>query len=380
MLSTALEQARITVAAPCRAMVDKSVAELASTSTTREGWHVLFATHRKARGLEGGYTLGEKVAIKVNLNGSGVFDDDASGETQLSFTNPVLLSTLLTSLVEEAGVAAADITVYDVSRIIPMRLRDTCSQGILQGASFVDRNNAVPDETAPITWSHEFSGPINHLPTCVTEATYLINLANLKGHSYGITLCGKNHFGSFINGDRLRPPQAANLHQWLTRGEMDTYSPLVDLMAHPDLGGKTVLHLPDALICAPSEGSSITKENATWQQSPFNNGFTSSILLSQDPVALDSVGADLLTNEPTIAAHNSATNSEASENYLHEAGLAAQAPSGTNYALHADIPLQTLGVHEHWNNAADKQYSRNLGKSEGIELIFLEKEALRTSS
>jgi hypothetical protein len=26
-------------------------------------------------------------------------------------------------------------------------------------------------------------------------------------------------------------------------------------------------------------------------------------------------------------------------------------------------------VHEHWNNATDKKYSRNLGRKEGIELI-----------
>jgi hypothetical protein len=25
-------------------------------------------------------------------------------------------------------------------------------------------------------------------------------------------------------------------------------------------------------------------------------------------------------------------------------------------------------VHEHWNNAVDKKYSRNLGKEKGIEL------------
>ena len=54
----------------------------------------------------------------------------------------------------------------------------------------------------------------------MTEADYLINLANLKGHSYGITLCGKNHFGSFLNGNAMRPPEGANMHQWLTKGEM----------------------------------------------------------------------------------------------------------------------------------------------------------------
>jgi hypothetical protein len=31
-------------------------------------------------------------------------------------------------------------------------------------------------------------------------------------------------------------------------------------------------------------------------------------------------------------------------------------------------PVASLGVHEHWNNPVDKQYSRNLGKREGIEL------------
>jgi len=33
--------------------------------------------------------------------------------------------------------------------------------------------------------------------------------------------------------------------------------------------------------------------------------------------------------------------------------------------------LGSLGVHEHWNNAADKKYSRNLGKGAGIELVNL---------
>jgi hypothetical protein len=34
--------------------------------------------------------------------------------------------------------------------------------------------------------------------------------------------------------------------------------------------------------------------------------------------------------------------------------------------------LQSLGVHEHWNNSTDKQYSRNLGTGAGIELVRLQ--------
>ncbi|MCM1122434.1 MAG: hypothetical protein NC416_07620, partial [Eubacterium sp.] len=175
-------------------------------------------------------------------------------------------------------------------------------------------------------------------------------------------------------GNAMRPPEGANLHQWLTRSEMGIYSPLVDLMGNYQLGQKTVLYMLDALICAPSEGASITKENSLWQQSPFDGGYTSSVFVSQDPVAIDSVGADFLTNEPNIVRNNSAVKDVSNENYLHEAGLVGNAPSGNVYYNGNGEFLENLGVHEHWNNATEKQYSRNLGKEEGIELIYLSSE------
>ncbi len=137
-------------------------------------------------------------------------------------------------------------------------------------------------------------------------------------------------------------------------------------MANADLGGKTVLYMLDAVICAPSEGASITADNSKWQQAPFNQDYTSSIFVSQDPVAIDSVGADFLAN---VSDNNSAVKNAANENYLHEAGLVSNAPSGTVYTDNHGNTVSNLGVHEHWNNSADKQYSRNLGKDEGIELI-----------
>ena len=353
-------------------MVDDSIASLGGQETAQVGWEALFQAHNQGWGKTGGYAAGEKIAIKANINGSAVMDDDTSGETKMSYTNPVLLRALLTSLVEEAGVRPSDITVYDVSRLFPDYMVELCTQGNLDGVRFVGRNNGVADEDAPIQWSHQFSGKVNYLPTCVTEAEYVINLANLKGHSYGITLCGKNHFGSFINGNAMRPPEGANLHQWLTRNEMGIYSPLVDLMANADLGGKTVLYMLDAIICAPSEGASITGDNSRWQQVPFNNHYTASVFVSQDPVAIDSVGADFLMNEPAVTSRNGALRDNPTvENYLHEAGLVADAPSGTVYTDSRGNAVTNLGVHEHWNNSVDKQYSRNWGKDEGIELIRL---------
>jgi hypothetical protein len=60
------------------------------------------------------------------------------------------------------------------------------------------------------------------------------------------------------------------------------------------------------------------------------------------------------------------------DDYLHEAALADRPPSGTFYDPdHAAkvTRLESLGVHEHWNNAQEKRYSKNLGKGEGIELV-----------
>jgi len=351
-------------------MVNDSIASLGGKTTAANGWTALFQAHNGGDG----YHAGQKIAIKANFNGSAVFSDDTSGETKMSYTNPALIKALLRSLVEEAGADPLDITVYDVSRLFPDYMMEMCTDGNLKGVQFVGRNNGISDENAPINWSYEFSGNVSYLPTCVTEAEYVINLANLKGHSYGITLCGKNHFGSFINGNAMYPPQGANLHQWVSRNEMGIYSPLVDLMANYQLGEKTVLYMLDALICATSEGTSVTGENTKWQQAPFNGDYTSSVFVSQDPVAIDSVGADFLINEPTVTSNNSVLRDNPNvENYLHEAGLVGNPPSGTVYMNGNGNKVDNLGVHEHWNNSVDKLYSRNLGKDEGIELIYIKK-------
>ena len=352
-------------------MLRNSIASLGGAKKAKTGWQKLFQDQNKRRGKgKKKYKKGEKIAIKANINGSGVFDDDTSGRTKMSYTNPVLLRALLTSLVKDAGVTPSDITVYDVSRIFPVYMIDLCTKGELKGVHFVGRNNGTADKKKPINWTHSIRGAVNYLPTCVTGAEYVINFANLKGHSYGITLCGKNHFGSFINGNEMRPPEGANLHQFLTMDKMKVSSPLVDLMANYQLGNKTVLYMLDALICAPSEGDDIIGSNAKWRQSPFNGYYTSSIFVSQDPVAIDSVGADLLMNEPAVTKENDSLKNNATvENYLHEAALVKKAPSGKRYKNGNGKRVTNLGVHEHWKDPVSKKYSRNLGKKEGIELV-----------
>ncbi len=360
-----------------QSMVNDGIANLAGETDVTSGWDTLFRAHNSSRGVEGSYQIGQKIAIKTNMNGAGAYGDDTSGETQESYTNPVLLRALLISLVTEAGIAPRDITVYDAGRIFPDYMQELCSEGPLEGIQFRYRdiggeNDAVPDIDVPVIWSQEVDGATNYLPASVTGADYLINLANLKGHVYGITLSAKNHFGSIVNNNRMRAPEGAGIHRYVRENEMDAYTVLVDLMANHQLGEKTMLYMLDAIIVAPGESIPITGENSRWTQSPFNNDYTSSIFFSQDPVAIDSVGADFLINEPTVTERNGTLRDNPDvESYLHEAALVGNAPSGTVYYNGNGEVVTNLGVHEHWNNSEEKLYSRNLGKEEGIELVYV---------
>jgi len=200
----------------------------------------------------------------------------------------------------------------------------------------------------------------------------LINFALLKSHALGgVTLCAKNHYGSLY-----RKPITEgylNLHADLPGDDGDSgsqpgtgyYRPLVDLMGHRDLGGKTVLYLIDGLF----GGDNWDSVPSRWSMPPFNDDWPSSLFVSQDPVAIDSVGYDFVLQQWPDRI-NLPEMEGGADDYLIEAALADNPPSGTFYDPEGDgTNMVSLGVHEHWNNAIDKQYSRNLGATEGIELV-----------
>ncbi|MHC4282109.1 MAG: right-handed parallel beta-helix repeat-containing protein [Planctomycetota bacterium] len=127
------------------------------------------------------------------------------------------------------------------------------------------------------------------------------------------------------------------------------------------LGGKTLLYMIDALYGAEHQGADVIRYLS------FGDDWCSSIFASQDPVAIDSVALDFMRNESRCT---QVTGNP--DNYLHEAALANDPCSGTFYDPDhsGDVTrLSSLGTHEHWNNATNKQYSRNLGTGDGIELV-----------
>ncbi|MBM3892001.1 MAG: DUF362 domain-containing protein, partial [Verrucomicrobia bacterium] len=203
---------------------------------------------------------------------------------------------------------------------------------------------------------------------CVYEATYVVNMALLKGHSIaGVTLTAKNHYGSINVREHTFIDCDAN--------PMGTYSPFVDLIGHPHLGGKTLLFMIDGLYGCVSVGSTINAASAAWNNL-FGGQWSASYFMSLDPVALDSVGVDFLRAE--FGNNLGGGASVNCDNYLHEAALVPSPPSGTVYRPDGTPLAASLGVHEHWNNAVAKQYSRNLGAGAGIELLALHETAAMT--
>ena len=356
-------------------MIDAGIKQLTGAPDAQKAWRLLFEWKNQENGKTGGYVPGQKIAIKTNMNGAGEYNDDPHGAHNSPYGNPVLLQCLLLSLVRSA-VQPEDLTVFDTCRIYPDYMRKMCTEGELAGVKFRHRDegrpdDAIADKSSQIHWAGDIKGEATYFPACVTEAAYLINLANLKGHSWGMTLGAKNHFGTFINSDRRRTPAAAGLHHNIIESHMGEYSVLADLMGQKQIDAKTILIILDALITAPSETGSISPNRAKWDLPPFNGNYACSLFFSQDPVAIDSVGADFLVNEPVMQRYNDNMKYKSSmENYLHEAAQRHHPPSGIFYGDGTGGAPVSLGVHEHWNNPIDKQYSGNHAPGQGIELLY----------
>jgi hypothetical protein len=362
-----------------------------------DAWDILFRYANTRRGKpDAGYSSGEKIAIKVNLVmglAGGTDNPTCPGPT------PQLLKAIITDLVVVMKIPGDMITVYDASARIPDYIINPFrynSNPELKKVRFVGNPKyitngrylpAEADMNARIHFADTSVTDVYFVKT-LTEADYFINLGNMKGHTMaGVTFCAKNLYGSIFipaavdtvsYGAGFGPRNVdaqSGLHRFAAvhdfedgnvgafpAREMGTYNYLVDLLGYPDLYDKTMLYIVDGLYAGK-------QQNQLDKFSTFGNHYVASVFLSQDPVALESVCLDFLRSEPVCAINVNGN----VDNYLHEAALADDPPSGMVYnpgdrAVH----LQSLGVHEHWNNFADKQYSRNMGRGDGIELVTYE--------
>jgi len=384
-------------------MVVDGVQNLGGKTTLSESWDVIFRSFNYKKSKSGrGYTPGEKFFIKINqgtANGRIRNPDRKEAfNVPLKYTNsrkakegimgtcetyPSVALEILRELVYVVGVDQKDIAIGDPIAHIYGHNYDAWATEF-PDVLYVDRSITNlgrtlihPTENDLVYYSDKSQS--DKLYDIIENADYLINVANLKPHGRaGISLTAKNHFGSHgrksafhLHYSLISPISVGNP----SNGGYGKYRCHVDLMGSKYLGQNTLLYVVDGLY---GGGSLETRAPVKYFMPPFNNNWSNSIFISQDQVALESVCYDFLRTEWNGSyAHSSANNKFESipnitgvDDYLHQAADPSNWPEGIIYDPdHSGKAIESLGVHEHWNSAAKKQYSRNLGLSHGIELI-----------
>ncbi len=377
-------------------MVSEALRLLTGTDADDIAWDSIFIYFNRNHGKGAvNYVEGEKIFIKINSVHAWSTGGSASdGNVDAS---PQAVHAMLDQLVNKAGVPQDNIAVgdpytkmfnhcydkwsaefpdvhYIVSSDGDMYGREVVTRDSMQTIYYSDKGTVLGEET-------------DDLVDCISNADYLLNIPAFKAHRWGgVTFFAKNHFGSNSRGG------ASHLHPGLhrtdygepLRDEYNMYRVFVDLMGSKYLGGNTLVFLMDALWGTSEEHLPPAK----FQTAPFNNDWSSSIIASFDPVAIESVCLDIMQKE--FQTENLSADPPrytfvqwgAVDDYLHQAASSDWWPEGITYDPDSTgSPMGSLGVHEHWNNTNDMEYTRNLETGNGIELIksFYEQVSLRTN-
>lgn len=388
-------------------MLDESVIKLTGESTVRKSWDAMFRYfNKKKHQADRGYTSGEKIFIKINqTSGRGRLklperekgnfyypvsrekqpDGKRSPDLGTCETSPYLVLQILRQLVNECGIDQSAIAVGDPQNPTFGHNYDAWAAEF-PDVEYTDRTSGNfgrtlihPTRSDLLFYSDKFQ--TDKLYDIIENAEYMINIANLKPHSgTGITLTAKNHFGSqsragayhlhysHLSQIEGKPPSNAGYHK---------YRVLVDLMGSRYLGQNTLLYVIDGLYAG---GASEGGPPVRYYMAPFNGSWSNSIFISQDQVALESVCYDFLRTEwngtyshdPSNNYFETMPDIYGVDDYLHQAADSVNWPKGIHYDPDkSGTPISSLGVHEHWNNHVNKQYSRNLDKPYGIELVSI---------
>jgi hypothetical protein len=180
------------------AMLSRSLRSLTGAESDESAWAKIFGHYnQRAHGTDRGYLPGEAVAVKVNLNSSS-----AEGPGNIVNVSPQVALAMVRQLVRGAKVREADIIVYDARRAIyPAVLTKIWTE--FPDVRFVQwEAPAAPQPTNPhygdyrglegAQWVEGVSYSVNQneyydaklIPKQIKDATYLVNVALLKAHSY----------------------------------------------------------------------------------------------------------------------------------------------------------------------------------------------------
>lgn len=336
-------------------MMRETIAIVGGQDNAKKGWDAMFrnfnSRHNKG---DKGYKKGEKIAVKLNLNNAITHRDTIELNS-----SPFVTLALVRSLVNDGGVRPADIIICEPSRAITDSIYFKVYREFPE-VTFVDNIGGEGRQKCEyypeaLIYSIDNGKMARGLAKCIVDADYVINSALLKTHSGpGVTLTGKNWYGATDIALQWRKNAHNNVSQDKRNGKPG-YKTFVDFISHPHLGGKCLLFLIDGTYGSRDvNGAPYPK----WQNEPFNNDWACSIIASQDPLAADAVGMDMIIGEwPEFGSLNYC------DEYLREAASIPNAPSGTVYMMEEKPLTEPLGLMEHWNNAKDRHY-------EAIDLVY----------
>jgi hypothetical protein len=386
-------------------MFRDGVLKLTGKKDVAKAWDAMFKYfNEKKISKKKGYTRGEKIFIKINQGQSRWVLSQADKDNGFAIprtiqksqerikvsmipteTGPYAVLELLKELVNEAGVDQSDISVGDPMCPIWAHNYDVWVKEF-PNVRYLDkfstkygRSLTKVTEKPLVYYSDKTMN--DKLYDVIESADYMITMAVLKSHgAAGVSLTAKSNFGNIgkATANHLHYSHVANRREGTPNNTgYDKYRVFVDLMGSKYLGQNTLFWFVEGLF---GGGASEIKGPVKYFMSPFNNDWCNSMFMSLDPVAIESVGYDFLRAEWDGVNKHDAVNNEwesmpnayGVDDYMHQAADTANWPHGIKYDPdNSGKPIPVLGVHEHWNNPVEKQYSRNLGTGKGIELVSI---------
>ena len=331
-------------------MVREAVIQLSGEPDAKKAWKALFKHFNKTHGRGNrGYKKGESIAVKLNMNNAITHHDTIELNS-----SPFVTLALVRSIVNDGKVRQQDIILCEPSRAITDSIYNKIKREFPYvrlidniGGEGREKCEYYPEQ---IVYSEDNGKMARGLAKCVVDADYLINTALLKTHSGpGVTLTAKNWYGATDINLLWRQNAHNNISQDKRHGKPG-YKTFVDFMAHKHLGQKTLLFIIDGTYGSRDVNGAPAPK---WQKEPFNGDWACSLIVSQDEVACDAVGMDILIGEwPEFESMNYC------DEYLREAAMIPHAPSGTVYKQEGKPLEQPLGLFEHWNNQRERKYTK----------------------
>lgn len=386
-------------------MFQNGLKKLTGKNTVAKSWDAMFRYFNGNKlGKEKPYTKGEKIFIKINQgqsrwllsqkdkdDGFAIPRTTATGQGRNAVslipaeTSPWVVIELLKELVNEVGIDQADISIGDPMCPIWAHNYNVWSKEF-PDVKYLDKFSTNYGRTLtkvteePLVYYSDKTSS-DKLYDVIKNADYMITMSVFKSHgAAGISLTAKSNFGNIgrPTANHLHYSHIANRREGTpTNTGYHKYRVFVDLMGSKYLGQNNLFWFVEGLF---GGGSNETKGPVKYFMAPFNNDWSNSMFMSLDPVAIESVGYDFLREEWNGQRHHDAVNNEwegiananGVDDYMHQAADPANWPQGIVYDPdNSGNPIPVLGVHEHWNNPVDKQYSRNIGTGNGIELVSI---------